>query len=237
MAYTTFDWSTIRARLRARVEDKPWWEGDEDRSAFNEALLVWNLLTGYWKRRETLATVADQSVYTLSASMLYRTRITFNNLPLTSSSREDLNRSRYQWRGDTTLTGRPVPSRPMVFAPISLRTFYLWPKDAVGSNLLTIDGVAATPTIVEDGDTIDAGEELLTTLLGYSLHALTFKKGGPAFQSTLPLFQTFLHEAAEVNDQIKTGSVYRRIMGLDRRDLKPLRGMTTLIDQIAQRTS
>lgn len=236
MPYTAFTWSAIRQRLRERLELKAFWSDDETRASFNEALSVWNWATGYWRTRTTLLTVANQYLYTLPTSMVYRTRVTFNSLPLSPSNREDLNHARYQWRTDTTLTGRPVPDRPMMWVPLSLYTFYIWPADAAGANTLTIDGVSATPVLVEEGDTVDLGEELLTTLLGYALHALMFKKGGPAFQSTMPLFQTFLKEAAEENDQIKTSMIYRRVMGLDDRGFKPLRGTATLLDQLAGRT-
>jgi hypothetical protein len=227
--YTTFTWSEIRQRLKDRLELKRFWTDDEVSDAFNETCQTWNLLTGYWKRRETITTVAGQYDYVLSADMLYRTRMTFNNLPMSPGNRMDLNNARPTWRSETTTSGGDVPTRPTVWTPISLELFYLWPADAAGGNTLTVDGVADTPSLVEDADTVDVGEELLTTLLGMALHTLVFKKGGPAFQSTMPLFQTFLSEAAELNGQIKTSQVYRRIMGLDRRDLKPLRGATTTV--------
>jgi hypothetical protein len=213
---------------------KRFWSESELLVAFNEALSVFNLATAYFHTRITLPTVAGQYDYVLSASMLYRTRMTYNSLPMSPSNREDLNHGRYQWRSDTTLTGRPVPDRPMLWVPIDLYLFYIWPADAAGGGTLTVDGVAATPVLVEDGDTVDLGEELLTTLLGYSVHVLSFKKGGPAFQATMPLFQTFLAEAAEMNDQIKTSQIYRRVMGLDDRGFKPLRGTPTRLDQLVK---
>lgn len=236
MAYTTFTWSALRQRLRERLELKRFWSDQELLDAFNEALSVWNLFTGYWRRRNTQATVANQYEYTLAASMLYRTRITFNNLPLSPSSRTDFNNARYTWRSETTTSGGDVPTRPMVWMPLSLTIITIWPADAAGGNTLTIDGVSATPVLVEDGDTVDLNESLLTTLLGYAQHVLTFKKGGPAFEATQGFFRTFLQEAAEENDQLKTSNVYRRVMGLDRRDQHPLHGTPTLLDPIAGRS-
>jgi hypothetical protein len=122
-----------------------------------------------------------------------------------------------------------------LWAPVSLRAVYIWPADAVANNTLLFDGVAATPVLVEDGDPIDLGDELLGVLLGYGLHALAFKKGGPYFQATVPYFQAFLKFAGEENGQLKTSKLYRRWMGLDRRDQKPLRGAPTLIDQVVGR--
>ena len=230
----TYTWSTIRERLTEKAEHKPFWDATEARDAFNEALLCWNLLTGTWKTRLTLTTVAGQFDYAIPMIMLYRMRMTFDTQPLSPASREELNNGRHTWRGETTASGGDVPTRPMVWAPISLQLFYLWPADAAGGHTLTLDGVSATPVVVEDGDTVDLSEEQLSTLLGYGLHALTFKKGGPAFAATLPLFAQFLADAADQNDLIKTSQVYRRVMGLDRRDLKPFRGTPTLLDPVVQ---
>lgn len=230
MPYTTFTWSAIRERLKERYEGVPFWTDEEALLAFNEALYFWNLCTGRWKRRETIATIANQFVYTLSASMVYGIRITFNSYPMTSSSRDDLNNARYTWRSETTVSGDGVPTRPTAWAPISLRNFYIWPADAAGGNTLTADGVAATPVLGQDGDLLDLGEEHLNILLGYSLHVLTFSKSGPFFAVTDPLFKAFLAAAAEENGQIKGSMLYRRVMGLDIR-FKQFRGTPTLLDQ------
>src|SRR5262245_42289638 len=128
----TYPWATIRQRLQERVESKPFWDTTEARDAFNEALLTWNLFTGMWKRRLTITTVANQYEYVISALMLYRMRITYNTQPMSPSMREDLNNGRYRWRQETTTSGGDVPTRPMLWAPISLQLFYIWPADAVG---------------------------------------------------------------------------------------------------------
>lgn len=236
MSYQSQHWGDIRTRLQAKVEQKPFWTDAEALLAFNEALLLWNLCTGRWQRRETLLTVANQYLYTCSALMLWRTRMEHNGYPLSPSNREDLNNGRYTWRAETTISGGGVPTRPAVWAPISLQTFYLWPADAVGGNILTIDGVAATPVLEEDADYVDIGDEHLDVLLGYALHQLTFSKGGPYFVATQGLFKAFLSAAAEENDQIKTSKVYRRFMGLDdARGFKLLRGLPTALDQMAGR--
>lgn len=219
----TFTWSEIRARIRDRIEQKFFWSDEDLLDAFNEGLYLFNLATGKWRTRITLPTVANQSEYVLPASMVYRMRMTFNDLPLTPGNREDLNNGRYQWRADTTATGAPVPTRPMIWIPIDLYLFYLWPRDAVGGGTLTVDGVAATPVAVEEGDTVDIEEEHLTALIGYSLHQLTFKKGGPAFQVTMPYLQAFLQECVDINEQIKSSQAFRRLMGIDDRGFKPFR--------------
>jgi hypothetical protein len=231
MPYVATSWATIRARLADRYEGKVWWSGDDARTAFNEGLRLFNLLVARWKRRETLATGANQYLYTTSASMLARQRITIAGRPLSPSSLEDFNNGRPTWRSETTASGGSVPTVILLWAPVSLRTFYVWPADAVGGQTFTIDGVATTPTLTEDSDTLDLGEEQLTLLLDYALHALSFSQGATAFAASQALFRGFLAGCAEENGQIKSTQIYRRVMGLTHRDLKPLRGVPTQIDQ------
>ena len=230
MPYTSLTWAAIRERLKQRFEGVPYWTDPEALIAFNEGLRTFNLLTGRWTRRETIATTAGTYLYTASASMLYKARVVFDLLPLSPSNREDLNNSRYTWRQETTATGGDVPTRPMIWAPISTRSFYLWPADAVGGHTLTLDGVSATPVLSEEADTLDLGDELLNVLLGYGLHSLSFGKGGQFFEATQPYWLAFLAACAEENSQLKASQFYRRAMGLDDRSFKPLRGVATAID-------
>lgn len=234
MPYQSYTWSEIKERLKARYEAKPFWTEEEALNAFNESLYLWNLCTGRWRERETLITGVGTYLYTLSANMVYHMRIEFNGYALSPSNREDLNNARYTWRTETTTTGGGVPTQPAVWAPVSLTSFYIWPADALGSNVLTADGVAATPVMSTYGGYLDLGEEHLDILLGYALHALTFSKGGAYFQATVPLFQAFMSAAAEENDQIKTSTIYRRVMGLDDRGFKRYRGASSLLDPLVQ---
>lgn len=236
MPYQTQTWAELRERLKDRWEHKPFWDADEALAAFNEGLRFWNLLTGRWQTQATVLTVANQILYTVPTTLLYRVRVAHNGLPLSSGSREDLNLGRRTWRSETTTSGGEVPPRPMIWAPVSLRALYIWPADAVALNTLLIDGVANTPVLVEDADPLDLGDELVNGLLGYALHAAAYKKAGPFFQATMPYFKDFLTLAAEENDQIKTSRRYRRWMGLDRRDLKPLRGSPTRLDLTVERS-
>ncbi len=230
MAYTTYTWSEIRERLAARWEKAPFWTPEEALLAFNEGLQVFNLLTGRFKDQETVALQANVYLYTCTTALVYRTRISYSSKPLTPSSLEDFNNGRPRWRTETVASGGDVPTVPTAWAPVSLRSFYIWPA-LTGAGSLLVDGVAATPVLVEDGDTLDLGVEHLNILLGYALHASSFKKGGPFFAQTFPYFQGFLAGCAEENDQLKTSQAYRRFMGLDNRGLKPMRGTPTLLDQ------
>lgn len=233
MPYISLTWSELRERLKDRTDCVPFWSADELLDATNESLRLWNVLVGQWRRQAVVPTVANQYLYALPSTLLYRTRVTFTSLPLSSSSREELNLGRPRWRSETTTTGGDVPTRPTLFAPVSLQSIYIWPADAVGGTNLLVDGVSVTPVLVEDGDTLDLSSDTIDPILGLAQHILTFKKAGEAFSLTEPLFKAFLKAAAEQNSLIKTSTVYRRAMGLDQRALKPFRGVPTELDQIA----
>ncbi len=229
MAYQAIDLATLRLRLQTSYESVPFWTATEADRAINEALWFWNLLTGRWHQTIVLPTTANTVDYALPSTLLYRTRVLFNNRPLSPSSREELNNGRIHWRTETTASGGDVPTRPTLWAPISLGWIYVWPADAVGHNALTVEGVAATPVLTLDTDKVDLAEADLSVLLGYALHAISLKKGGPWFAATLPKFKAFLAAAAEENSLITTSQVYRKVMGLDRRDQKPFKDVPTAL--------
>ena len=240
MPYTTTTLSEIRERLRDKYEQVPFWDQEEARLAINEALLVWGLFTGFWKQRVTIATIPNQYLYGLPSSLIYRMRVEFSTSSgasagtvVESTGREDLDNGRPRWRQETTASGGSVPTAPAVWVPVSLQSIYLWPAHAVGSGSLILDGVSATPILVDDPDTIDVGDDLLTALLGYALHVLAFERPGPWFAGTFSYFVDFLKLAGEQNSQIKTSQIYRRALGQDYRWLKPLTGVPTQIDRLA----
>lgn len=223
MAYTTYTLTDLKALLAAKYDASPFWTADEATIGLNEGLRLWNLLVGQWRRQVTLQTAARTYDYALPASMLYRTRIAWNGLPMKVTSLTSLDRGRRRWMTELSTDGGDVPSRPYLWAPVSLYTVRIWPADAVAHNSLTVDGVSETPVLVSNADTLDLGDELLGHLLGYALHAVSFKRGMPAISSTLPLFQSFLAAAALQNSMITSSQVYRKFMGLDRqREQVPL---------------
>lgn len=223
MPYDQVTLAELRTRLEARYEATPFWTAPEATLAINETLRTWNLLTGRWVRRVTIPTTPNSYDYALPSSLTYRSRLLFDERPLSPTSREGLNNGRVNWRQETTATGGDVPARPLLWAPVSLTYIYLWPADAAGHHSLTIDGISRTPILVADGDYVDLGQDDFSWLLGCALHLLAFKKGGAFFASTLPAWQAFLRAAGQENALIVTSVAYRRYLGLDRRDLKPLR--------------
>lgn len=221
MPYQQTTLADLQAQLAARYEAKPFWVADEATLAINEALSTWNLLTGRWRTRVVLPTTTSPEV-ALPATLTYRTRVAVGGRPLTPTSIFDLDHGRSQWRQETTATDG-LPSRPLVWAPISLMLIALWPADASAPRSLSVDGVAQTPRLVNAGDFVDLGEDDFSVLLNFALHVLALKKGGPWFAKTQGYFRAFLEAAAAENDLITTSQTYRAVMGGGDRGSEPIR--------------
>lgn len=222
---TTLD--DFRENLIRRWDDSVFWTPEEARLAINEALRDWNLLTGRWRRTQTYATVANDPTIDLGTNFLYGMRVKYGTSatwqPVFSASIYDLDYGHPQWRQESTASGGDVPTRPYFWAPESLQRIVIWPSTAAPTvGLLTVEGVSATPVLVEDGDFVDLGEEHVDVLSDYALHIAIFKEGGPRWARTMAHWQTFLQAAAEENGRLKRSQKYKRISGLDRRrDLRP----------------
>lgn len=224
MPYSSITLAQLRTRLKDRFERTVFWSDSQATDAINEALLTYGMLTGRWKRRVLLSTTARQYELALPTTMVYRMRLAWNNYPLSPTTLEGLDLGRPNWRQETVEDGGSVPSRPTLWAPVSLMLVYIWPMDVSNHNSFLVDGVSATPTLTADGDYVDLAEADVSVLLGFALHVLTFKKGGPAFAATQPLFKAFLEAAAVENSLITTSAWYRKFAGLDDHSLRRLKG-------------
>jgi hypothetical protein len=235
MPYTTSTLADLVAGLAQRTDGVVFWTPEEARLAVNETLRDWNLLTGRWRRRLLLSTVAPVAgvptvEYPLGATMTYGMRVALvSGPPLIPSSIFEFDLGRPTWRNETVTTGGDVPTRPILWAPVSLQRIAIWPATATaGVSDLLVDGVANTPVLVEDADLIDCGEEIVDLLTDYAVHVLAFKEAGPRWRATTPFFQAFLQAAAVENELLKTNQKYKRFAGLDRRrDLQPTRQSET----------
>ena len=234
--YTTTTLATLKTGMEERYDGSIFWSEEEARLAINEALREWNLLVGRWSTSVTLSTGAGVVEYATGATLLYNARVKVAGVPLIVASTLEMDLARPTWRGETTASGGDVPTLPVHWAPISLQRIAIWPATAAaGVNNLIVSGVAATPVLVEDGDTVDLGEELHDPLLDFALHIAAFKEGGARWQATMPYMVEFLKMAAQENSLLKASKAFRRFAGLDRnRDLHKTLGGPTEIDKLTQ---
>lgn len=204
-----FQLQTIRGQLSDKLERSLFWTTAELNAFVNESLRTWSCLTGYWKRRVTLDTVANLPYYGLAGYMTFGMRVEFNGQPLSQATVHEWDKGYPYWEG------RPSPTGPTEWAPIALNLIAIRPADAVGLNSLVIDGLSSAPILVNDTDYIDIGDEEFSALLGYEQYLATFKEGGMEFESAKPLYRAFLRAAAVKNEKLMSSAIFRRAMGLD----------------------
>lgn len=222
--YTLAD---LQAQLQDEYDGAAFWTDEESRIAINDALRTYNLLTGYWCRRPTpIPTVANQVFYSVPATLTMNLRMTFNLLSMELGSLAEYDNGRPYWQGETTADGGDVPTRPRAYLPSGLRTFAIWPADAAGGGSLLVDGLAATPVLVNAGDFIDIGAEDVGVIVDEALHVAAFKiRGSREWQATFAKHREFLQACADRNSRLATSSYFRKYLGLDReKDYVPIRG-------------
>jgi hypothetical protein len=218
-----------RAQFRAQLLDRlggagqTFWRTDELNGIIQEALRVWNSLTGFWRTRQLITTVADQTWYVVAGSITSSLRVMFNDHPLLPSALYDLDTSQQYWESETTAT-RNVPDEPAVYGIGALNLISIWPADHAGGNRLVVDGIAQTPILTSDSSYVDIGEEELSLLLDYCEHIALFKEGGAEFMNTIPgkdqateasPFGRFLAGAAARNAMLARSEWYRKWLGGD----------------------
>jgi hypothetical protein len=204
----------FRLNLQESYEGTPFWSDTEANRAINESLRWWNLLTGYWRKMETITTVANQVFYSLSSTLIMPCRVHFSSYPMDIGSIFDMNQGRPGWRGETTATSG-APSRPTIWCPVGLKRIAIWPADSVGNTTLVVDSIRTTPVLVNDTDFVDIGREELSSLGGEALHIAAFKEGGRRWQATFHFHQEFIKCALQRNGMLYASDIYRRAAGID----------------------
>lgn len=216
MPYQNVTLAQLRQAVKDSVESVPFWTNSEIDSAINETLRWWNLFTGQWRRVDNLLSVAGEPFYDLTSTLTWAARVTFRDTPLSLDSFVSLDYGRVNWQSETGGSGAAgVPALPSLWAPIGLRTIALWPAPPANGELFTVDGVAETPFLVNNGDFVDLGEDELNNFHGECLYRLSFKEAGPRFAACASYHKAFIQAAMDKNQRLKASAFFRRYTGLD----------------------
>src|SRR5512147_49845 len=110
-----------RAQFRTRLNDRlggaalPFWTDDEKNGLLQESLRTFNLLTGFWRTRQLIVTVANQVWYVINGSITSTMRVAFNSHPLSPVALYDLDSGEQYWESETTASGGVVPDSPQMY--------------------------------------------------------------------------------------------------------------------------
>jgi hypothetical protein len=239
--------AALQTRLARRYEGAPFWAATSAQFALNEALRVWNLITGISRQTVNVSTVVDDPYILLPAPQSWlkvtRVRVPSPARELNPTSLAGLDASFPGWEAHTTLTAIGVGTAPRYWAPAGTTRIAVYPADTTilaggnGPRTLAVDGISCANVLSVSTDYLDLGDEELTAILGYALHVLSFSKGAAALQATMPLYVAFLKAGAERNAVFAASSFYRKIIGRDfNRAAYPLRAQSSLASGQARST-
>lgn len=216
MPFQDYTLSDLQSRLQERVESSSFYATAELTAAINEAIRVWNLYTGTWRRRITHALQVESDPYfALPQTMTFAMRMQAGNTPMDKSSLHDLDQGRPGWEGETVADGGSVPTSPTVWAPVSLTLIAYWPKVTATGVTLTIDGVSAAPVLSSGGEYIDLNPARVNVLLDYAKHYLGIKRGASELAKTMPAHQALIKAAGDENELFRESSFFRWAMARD----------------------
>lgn len=213
MTYQQVQLSDLRTSIALRWESTPYWTNGDMDDAINEALRVWNMLTGYWKTTLNITSVANQHYYELSTNLTLATTFSYLNNPMAEESAKGLDNGRPTWQGENVNTGLDVPSIPKNWVRHGCRLIAIWPALAANGLTIVAEGVAKTPVLTNANDYIDIGQDELAYIEGYALHRCSFKLGGDIWKSTFKYYREFIEGAAIRSELLKASSFYRKVMG------------------------
>lgn len=208
-AYARTTLANIKDLLTAKVgNNSTFWTNEEKRDAINEALCVWQLMTGSFSTVFSVGAGGGTVFNAVPKQIGSVNRILFNGVPLSPISLWELDMGMPGWQGTT--------GTPAFWTPVGIDQFAIYPQPTSGN--FRLEGYAESPRLNADGDFIQVGDEELTRLLDYAHHYLSFKEGIPELQATMGGFKRYLKAVSLRNMRIVATTFYRKFMGMVKDD-------------------
>lgn len=202
--YARVTLTDLKNRLSEKVgNNTTFWTDGEKKDAINEALSIWQLVTGEFNKTFTLSVVSGTVYYDIPKQIASALRVSYSGTPLTLISLSELDYGFVGWQGTT--------GTPTYWTPVGLNKFAVYPQPTSGT--LRIEGYAEAVRLNADGDFLQVGDEELTRLLDYAHHYLTIKEGTSELEASTPAVQRFFTAGALRNARITATTFFRRIMG------------------------
>lgn len=206
-AYQRITLEDLKDSLTERLGgNSTFWTADEKRFAINEALKIWQMLTGEMTTSFTIG--AEGRTYeNVPRQVVSTQRVLHDGVPVPLISTWELDGGFPTWASSSAST-------PQFWAPIGFNMTAFYPTPTAGN--ITFEGVAETPRLWGDGDYLMLGEEEVTVLVDYAHHYCTFKEGSGEMESSMPELKRMVEAAALRNSRLRTSAWYRQFMGLPR---------------------
>jgi len=229
MAYARTTVAEFRSLLIERIGgNETFWDTGEIDLALNEALAVWQLITGDFVLAVSTTLPAGAQIITLSTTatpslgVIRLRRMTTTATPSPSTtlyplSIQEADQGYYGRQGSASGT-------PEYWAPFGINKFMIHPS-ASTTQTVQVQYYSADSRLVMNGTTyLDLGDEEVLRLVDYAQWVLSFKEGlKEALVNTQPLREMFLVAARLRSAKLRGSALYRNYMGNDRDETKPLR--------------
>lgn len=211
MPYTRITLAELLQQAADRFEEVPFYDDADLNRAINESLRLWNAITGYWRARIIATSAPSDPLLPIPGTLVQRTQLTYQGRTFGPPvSLAELSYLQPNWWKERTDSGGSVPTRPTLWAPIGLSLVAIWPAPAGGNGNFDVDGIRQTPVLTADGDFVDIGDEEISILLGYAIHAASIKAGPVFVERTAKYRLQFLAAAALRNARMKSQQWYRK---------------------------
>jgi hypothetical protein len=227
MAYARTTVGTVRELLKERLGGQAtFYTETEQTQALNEALAVWQLLTGEYTTEYAQQIAAGSNVVqldTASATPVGIIRIrAASGTATTGNALEPM--SIFEMDHEFYQRAAYTSGTPEYWAPMGYDAFVVHPPasttQTVGVMYLTGDSRLNT----DPAGYIDLGDEEIQSLIEYAHWYLTFKEGlTEAFENSSPLRALFLLAARQRNQKLRNSAPYRDYMAMQRDEHEPAR--------------
>lgn len=228
MSFQNITLANLQALVAARLQNPLFFSQAEVNYALNQAIRDFQLGTAFWVGRFVMPTLAAKPIYNIGTTpafqvngvtqLLMPLRMSFNGLPIDPCSLDDLDNG-YPglpgWQLTTTATPG-APTQPILWSPVGISYFAIYPADAAGNNSLQVDGVLRAPVLVNQGDFINIDSSNVPPLVSEAICTLSTKRGGVAFQKAQAGHAEFMRMCAAMNSHIKAVAQFREYMAIDR---------------------
>lgn len=209
MAYAVTTRATLRTRVRERLLST-FWTDTEINLYINEALRVWNVLTGYQKNTEGVALTGGSVNFHAKTEFMTTgiivQRIETSNIHLDPITLKELNHLSPTWYGQVAST-----TSNWMHVGLNNIALYKAPSSTFSATTYFID---TSPIPSLDGDYIQVGEEDMAAIIDYITFIAKIKESGKEFQESVALLQNFLKQASKYNAKVIQTSLYKKVMGL-----------------------
>jgi hypothetical protein len=223
MPYTNTTLATFKNLILNRLQNASFWSTTELRDAVNEGIRVLQVCCGLWTDRYVITTQGKRVIYTTTSvtvttvdgnipQIFMPIRMAFNSIPLDPCTLNDMDNGYPGWQFQTTST-TGCPDTPIMWGPIGLTKFFIWPADNDGANSLQVDCLKRAPVLVADSDYLNIDSSYISPLVGYCQHVLMLKRGGQLFSVSMNELRAFMKTLVDKNGHLQAVEPFRRFMG------------------------